>query len=140
MIKSIKKSQTHFKNSAAKRLEKNQKTLEDLIGSYCIYKERLFIRHVKVIEAKINDWGVNFSLEVVHAPGFDDDGPKNFNIYGAWEIVGITDKEVYAFYVSWLLIFRDDIVERIKSSAIEANNSHQLLRIINKVLDGDDGP
>jgi hypothetical protein len=113
-------------------------TIKHLVGQACIFKEKLLIRHVKVTEVSVDDWGARLDLEVLETPGFKSELFSKLNVSSSWDIIGVSDRSIGASYVSWLLIIRPDLVERILLFAKEPHDEYDLMRYVNKAAYSDD--
>jgi hypothetical protein len=102
-------------------------------GRQCIYKERTFIRFVRVIDVTLDDWGAQLTLEILPAPSFEDSGRTPFCASGVWEVLEASDRYVFTRGL-WLLVVRSDLVDRIKALAPETPNAVLLMQRINKVV------
>jgi hypothetical protein len=112
--------------------------IKRLVGQPCIFKEKLLIRHVRVTEVVVDDWGARLLLEVLETPGFESEMFSKLNVSASWEIIGVSDRSIGASYVSWLLIIRPDLVERILLFAKEPHDVHDLMQYVNKTSYSDD--
>ena len=113
-------------------------TINHIVGQACIFKEKLFIRHVKVTEVAVDDWGARLHLEVLETPGFKSELFSTLNVSASWDIIGVSERSIGASYVSWLLIIRSDLVERVLLFAQQPHDEHDLMNYINKAAYGDD--
>lgn len=125
-----------FPEEARRRCRDVAAVLNSLAGRLCIYKEKRFVRLVRMAEIKVDDWGARFTFEIVPAQGFDPDKRSTFTASASWEILAVSGRAVYAIYVSWILVVRPDLVERIRSLAAQGKSGFELLQHINKLADG----
>jgi len=112
--------------------------LRGLQDRVCVYKEKLFIRLVRVAQIKTDDWGASFTFEIIPTPGFhhDDFHFSMFEASASWETIGISERSVGATWVSWTLVFRPDLVEQITLIAAEGMSARDLTEHINKLAYG----
>ncbi len=97
----------------------------------CVYKERDFIRLVRVAKIDIDDWGVRFKFRIVPAPGFDLDHVDSFSASASWKVISHSDGWVSGMYVGWILVVRTDLVDRITTAAANGMTGVALMNSIN---------
>jgi hypothetical protein len=111
--------------------KENREILASLLGRHCIYKEKSFIRLVKVIEADVSDWGVKYTFECIPAPGIEASATVEFSADGSWEALHISDESIGIAWVGSILVFRDDLVESILAFANQTDDRQQMMSFIN---------
>ena len=88
-------------------------------GRVCVFKEKTFMRLVRVAHIDIDQQGATFELETIPSPGFDHDDRDTFTVSGSWDALGVSERSISATWVSWILVIRPDLVDRIKLSAAQ---------------------
>src|SRR5262245_45094866 len=111
-------------------------TIKRLVGQSCVFKEKLLIRHVKVTDVAVDAWGARLDLQVLMTPGFQSGLFSKFDVSASWDNIGISDRSIGASYVSWLLVFRPDLVARITAFVIAPHTERDLMQYVNKVAYG----
>ena len=107
--------------------------LRALQDRLCVYKEKHFIRAVRVTQITTNDWGVEFMFQTVPAPGFDQDDRVSFSASVSWEVIDVSERSVSATWMSWVLVVRPDLVEQITSAAAQGEKDVELMEYVNKL-------
>lgn len=115
-------------------------TIKSLVGRTCIFKEKLLIRHVLASAVEVDDWGAQLRLDVLPTPGFLTELFPKLEVSASWEFIGISARAIGASYVSWLVVIRPDLVERIVAFAATRHTEHQLMEYVNKAAYGDEAP
>ena len=91
-------------------------------GRECIYKEKGLIQLVRVRRVTVSEWGVNVECEPLPAAGLEPIASRDLRASAAWEIFSVSSKYVYAAHVGWMLVFREDLIEKIKDAAAAAKD------------------
>jgi hypothetical protein len=115
-------------------IPETQAALRALSGSVCVYKEKTFVRLVRVASIIADDWGARFIFDVIPAPGFEHDSRNHLTASGTWQVLGLSDRAVHAAWVGWVLVVKPDMVEQIRLFAPEARDSLELMNRVNDLV------
>ena len=112
--------------------KENRAVVIGLKGQRCIYKWKVLIYEVRILDARADDWGVHFDFEIITTLGAGGADSRPFSAAnGRWDIIGISKNRVSAAYASWTVLFGEGVVDEVVAFAAECNDIIQLVDYVN---------